>query len=81
MYQEGEGVTTATKLSPLTNRETEVLKLLSEGMSNCQIKGALFIVTRTVEHHIGNIFDKLGLRGGCGNARVLAARIYWEAGL
>ena len=71
-------MTTITRLDHLTNRETEVLKLLSEGMSNQQIREALFIEMRTVEHHINSLFSKLGLRDGRGgSARVLAARIYW----
>jgi DNA-binding NarL/FixJ family response regulator len=45
----------------LTTRETEVLKLLAEGLSNEQIADRLYISRRTVEHHVSNIFAKLGL--------------------
>ena len=46
---------------PLTAREREVLALLVEGLSNQQIAVRLFLSKRTVEHHVGNIFTKLGV--------------------
>jgi DNA-binding CsgD family transcriptional regulator/Tfp pilus assembly protein PilF len=45
----------------LTKRETEVLTLLAEGLSNEQIARRLFISPRTSEHHVSNILAKLGL--------------------
>lgn len=47
---------------PLTNREREVLKLISEGKSNKEAAGLLFISTKTVEHHRARIMKKLGLK-------------------
>ena len=46
----------------LTRREQEVLGLLSHGLSNAEIGGRLFISPKTVEHHVGRILSKLGLR-------------------
>ena len=48
--------------SPLTSRELQVLDLVSHGLSNLDIGERLFISPKTVEHHMGRIFSKLGLR-------------------
>jgi DNA-binding NarL/FixJ family response regulator len=46
----------------LTKREEEVLELLGHGLTNAQIGDRLFISPKTVEHHVGRILGKLGLR-------------------
>lgn len=46
----------------LSSRETEVLKLLAEGLSSKEIADALFLSTRTVETYRAQIMDKLGIR-------------------
>lgn len=46
----------------LTRRESEVLQLLGEGLSNAEIAQRLVISQKTVGHHVGRIFRKLGLR-------------------
>ena len=52
-----------TRASPagLTPRETEVLSLLSEGLSNGDIAARLFLSTRTVDRHVSAILRKLGV--------------------
>lgn len=48
--------------SLLTARESEVLMLLSTGMSNREIAGRLFIAVHTVKNHVHNLLTKLGVR-------------------
>lgn len=43
----------------LTNRETEVLHLIADGLSNQEIADALFITLKTVKTHVSNILSKL----------------------
>ena len=44
----------------LSNREMEVLQLLSEGNTNKELAKALWISEQTVKTHVAHIFDKLG---------------------
>ncbi len=46
----------------LTEREGQVLELLTRGMSNAQIADALFISEKTAGHHVSHILAKLGVR-------------------
>lgn len=55
-----EGATyTNPEESPLTKRESEVLRLLAEGMSNKSIGEHLFISEKTVKNHVSSILQKL----------------------
>jgi DNA-binding NarL/FixJ family response regulator len=60
-----------TALPELTVRENEVLGLLADGMTDREIAVALVVSRRTVESHVRNILDKLGVQ-----SRLDAARIY-----
>jgi two-component system nitrate/nitrite response regulator NarL len=53
----------------LTEREKEILKLISKEFSNAQIAEKLFISERTVETHRKNIFRKTGTKGLVGLMR------------
>jgi two-component system nitrate/nitrite response regulator NarL len=46
----------------LTRREREIIKLISEGLSNKEIAQQLNIATFTVKSHVHNILEKLDLR-------------------
>ena len=50
-----------TLLKELSEREIEVLKLVSEGKSNSQISDELFITVNTVRFHLANIYQKLNV--------------------
>ena len=48
-------------LGALTRREREVADLATDGLTNPQIAGRLFVSQKTVETHMANIFRKLGV--------------------
>lgn len=52
----------STVASKLTERELEIVKLLSQGVSKKEIADQLFISPRTVDAHRSNILEKLGLK-------------------
>jgi len=64
-------------LDQLSDRELEILRLMSDGLSNTAIAERLSVMERTIESHTARMFCKLGLPpGGEGNRRVLAVLIY-----
>lgn len=56
------------KVTPLSKRELEVARLVADGMSNKEIGSRCFLSERTVETHVSNILNKLGI-----NSRVEVA--------
>jgi DNA-binding NarL/FixJ family response regulator len=64
-------------LGRLSVRETEILGLMAEGLSNSAICGRLFISPKTLDRHIGSVFAKLDLPPGTDeNRRVVAVLRY-----
>jgi DNA-binding NarL/FixJ family response regulator len=64
-------------ISRLTPRESEVMALMAEGLSNGAIAARLDVSERGVERHVTGIFDKLGLGAdGESHRRVLAVLRY-----
>ncbi len=57
------------EFSRLTNREREILQLLSEGNTSKQIAKMLFISVKTVENHRANIMNKLDIHDTAGLVR------------
>ena len=66
----------STRQNPagLTDRELEVVGLVSAGMTNAEIAGRLFLSEKTVGHHVSAILRKLGARTR-GEASAEAARL------
>ncbi|MBV9228608.1 MAG: HD domain-containing protein [Chloroflexi bacterium] len=71
----GEGVKSKApaprKVGSLTERESEVLRLLAQGQNNPQIGRTLGISRKTVEHHLAHIYNKIGVT--CRTAAVVYA--------
>jgi NarL family two-component system response regulator LiaR len=64
------------ELDLLTERETAILKMAARGMSNNDIADELHLSTRTIESHLGGIFNKLGV-GSRTEAVIEAMRKGW----
>ena len=63
-------------IADLTERETEVLRLVAKGLSNTEIAEALVIAEQTAKTHVSRVFGKLGARD-----RAQAVVAAYEAGI
>lgn len=63
-------------IAGLTERETEVLRLVAKGLSNTEIADALVIAEQTAKTHVSRVFGKLGARD-----RAQAVVAAYEAGI
>jgi DNA-binding NarL/FixJ family response regulator len=72
----GRDMTDAERLSSLTGREREILRLLADGGATTEIASSLGISPMTVQSHVKNILSKLGL-----HSKVEAVTLAWRSGL
>jgi len=72
----GRKLADRARRTPLTKRETAVLRLLGEGLRNKEIANRLGISDQTVQSHIQSVFAKLGV-----SERTKAVRVALERGL
>ncbi len=64
--------------SPLTPRESEVVKLIAEGQTSKEIADTLTISDKTVERHRANVLEKLGLRDRVALTRYAVGTVSWN---
>jgi DNA-binding NarL/FixJ family response regulator len=67
---------TRSAISDLSERETEIIRLIARGLSNKEIASQLSVSEKTIKNHISRIFAKLGI-----TARTQAAIHAMKAGL
>jgi DNA-binding NarL/FixJ family response regulator len=67
---------TSQELERLTDRETEVLRLMAKGLSNSEIAKQLYLSPTTIKSHVAGVLAKLGVRD-----RVQAVVFAYENGV
>ncbi|SEH02214.1 DNA-binding response regulator, NarL/FixJ family, contains REC and HTH domains [Nonomuraea solani] len=72
----GPRAASGRRLDELTDRESEVLSLVAQALSNQEIAEKLFVAEQTVKTHVGRVLTKLGLRD-----RAQAIVFAYETGL
>src|SRR5262249_59361657 len=70
-----DGAPQDARLASLTDRERELLSLITDGLTNRQIGEQLFLAEKTVKNYVSALFAKLGMERRT-QAAAYAARIF-----
>ena len=65
----------------LTGQQLRIAELVAEGATNREIAARMFLSTRTVDHHLRNVFHRLGIRSRTELARAFTAERHVGLGL
>ncbi|MFI6078781.1 AAA family ATPase [Actinoplanes sp. NPDC051343] len=68
----GETPVRSRERHTLTPQQTRIAELVASGATNREVAATLFLSPRTVEHHLRNIFTRLGIRSRVDLARLMA---------
>lgn len=63
-------------LNKLTNRETEILRLIAQGKNNKDIAKLLCVSISTIQNHAHHVFLKLKVKN-----RTEASNMYWQSSI
>jgi DNA-binding CsgD family transcriptional regulator len=68
----GERLQRRSPVAALTSQERQVAAIVGSGATNREAAAALFVSSKTIEFHLGNVYRKLGVRSRTELANVLA---------
>ena len=75
LYNEKIKPGAADTIYEFTGRELEILRLIAEGKSNEEMAEQLFLSVRTIEKHISNLYQKMGVSGKSARAFIVSYAI------
>jgi len=75
LYNEKIKPGAADTIYEFTGRELEILRLITEGKSNEEMAEQLFLSVRTIEKHISNLYQKMGVSGKSARAFIVSYAI------
>ena len=63
--------TSSAAAEALTPQQLEIARLAAAGATNREVAAQMFLSTRTVDHHMRNIFARLGIRSRIDLAKLI----------
>ncbi|MET7329006.1 helix-turn-helix transcriptional regulator [Nonomuraea sp. NPDC005650] len=59
-------------MDKLTAQQLQIARMVAEGATNREVAAQLFLSPRTVDHHLRNVFTRLGIRSRVELVRLLS---------